>query len=245
MCGRFALTASPADVAARFGIGPLEPFPPRPLILPTQPILVVLGGADARFGGSRAGRQGQLARWGLIPAWVKDPSAMPLLFNARAETAADRNAFRGALRHRRCLIPATGFHAPRRGGEGRGEPVFIRPREGGVIAFAGLFEPYMAGDGSEIDTAAILTTAANNALAPHHDRMPAVIPEEDFARWLNCRAHEPAAVADLLTPAPDDVFAVASLSEGAERHPDRGCDAERPSTFDAGEHPAGPRRAPR
>jgi putative SOS response-associated peptidase YedK len=146
---------------------------------------------------------------------VKDVKAFQLLFNARADSAAEKAAFRAAMRHRRVLVPASGFYEWRKGSgrKARAQPFWIRPREGRLIAFAGLMETYADANGSEIDTAAILTTDANAALSPIHERMPVVIRPQDFSRWLDCRGREPRDVADLMRPVDDDFFEAVPVSE--------------------------------
>ncbi len=193
-----------------FGLEELADFPPRYNIAPTQPILIVMEDEHVT-GGPRRGR---LARWGLIPAWAKDPADIPLLFNARAETAGERNAFRAALRYRRCLVPATGFYEwQKQGGKARSQPHFLRPRDGSLIAFAGLMETFLAPDGSEIDTATILTTQASADLRPIHERMPVVVPQMAFDFWLNCRDNEPADVTRLMGAAPEGLFEAIPVGE--------------------------------
>lgn len=204
MCGRYLFTTMPEAVRKLFGYKEQPNFPPRYNIAPTQPIAVV----TARHGE----RHFVLMRWGLIPSWVKDPSKFPLLFNARSEEAAGKPAFRSAMKYRRCLIPANGFYEWKREGKAK-RPFLIRPRDGSPIAFAGLHETWLGADGSEVDTAAILTTAPNRLLAPIHDRMPVVIPEDAFAAWLDVDGRRPADVADLLRPAPDGLFEAVPVSE--------------------------------
>lgn len=196
------LDTPPAKIKTHFGLGALEGFPPRHNIAPTQPILLVIASPVRE----RPGRLPMLARWGLIPAFVKDPREMPLLFNARSETAAERNSFRAAMRYRRCLIPASGFYEWQKQGSGPSKPFLVRRRDGEPLALAGLMETYLAADGSEIDTAAILTTQANETLVPIHERMPVIVPQAGFERWLDCRENEPGDVADLMKPAPDDAL---------------------------------------
>ena len=204
MCGRYSLTASPEEVKALFGYEETPNFPPRYNIAPTQPIAIVRNEQGAPHFA--------LARWGLMPGWVKDPASFSLLINARAETAAEKPAFRGSMRHHRCLVPATGFYEWRKMGDGPKQPYWIAPREGGVVAFAGLWSDWSGADGSQVDTAAILTTAANATLKPIHHRMPAVIAPADFERWLDCAHGEPRHVQDLLTPPPDDLFHAVPVS---------------------------------
>jgi len=134
-----------------------------------------------------AGAKRELApvRWGLIPAWAKDPADLPLLINARAEGIEEKASFRNAFRRRRCLVPASGFYEWQARGRGAKQPFYIAPPDGGLIAFAGLWETYAGRDGSEIDTGAIVTKAASESLAPIHSRMPVMLPPERFADWLD------------------------------------------------------------
>lgn len=214
MCGRFSLLQSPEEVEAFFALDGLEAFPPRYNIAPTQPILTVTAAPPREPGSNRPDREAHLARWGLLPSWVKDPKDFPLLINARSETAAEKASFRAAMRHRRALIPASGFYEWKRDkATGRSQAYWIRPANGGVVAFGGLAETWMSPDGSELDTAAILTTASSPAIAFIHDRMPVTIMPEDFSRWLDCRTREPRDVADLLAAAPDGFFEAIPVSD--------------------------------
>ncbi|NMG39090.1 SOS response-associated peptidase [Chelativorans sp. ZYF759] len=229
MCGRFVLTSSPQMVEALFGIDHLEPPPPpRYNIAPTQPILIVTPGPTAAPGSNAPPRRAMLVRWGFLPGWVKDPKDFPLLINARSETAASKNSFRAAMRHRRVLIPASGFFEWRRSEGRKSQAYFIRPRDGGIVAFGGLLETYADAGGSEIDTAAILTTAANRAIAHIHDRMPVIIQPDDFSRWLDCISNEPADVADLMRPAPDDLMEAIPISDKVNKVANAGPDILEP-----------------
>lgn len=209
MCGRFALTATPDQTAAFLGLAGLEAFPARYNIAPTQPILAVLSAGPREPGSNQPDRTALLVRWGLIPAWVKDTRDFPLLFNARSEGAVDKASFRAAMRHRRALVPASGFYEWRQPGDrrqGKGQAYWVRPKRGGLVAFAALVETYTEPGGSEMDTGAILTTSANEDIAHIHARMPVVIGPEDFSRWLDCRTREPRDIADLLRPAAPGFF---------------------------------------
>lgn len=198
MCARYTLTSPPGEVRLYFGFeNEIEAFPPRANIAPSQPVAIV------RHSPKRL-RELALVRWGLIPPWVKDPRAFSMLINARAETAAEKPSFRGAVRHHRCLVPANGFYEWT-GGRGRKQPYLIRPRAGGVFAFAGLHEHWQGADGSEIETMAILTVAANKTMSALHDRMPAILAPQAFDSWLDCQSGESAAM-DLLAPAPEDLL---------------------------------------
>ncbi|CAI2935547.1 SOS response-associated peptidase [Aminobacter niigataensis] len=213
MCGRIAVIASPEETAAFVGIGELESFPPRYNVAPTQPILVVMAGPQRPPGSNLPDRMAMLARWGLIPGWTKNPADMPLLFNARSESAIEKASFKTAMRHRRALIPVSGFYEWKKLPGNRRQPYWLRPRKGGLVALAGLMETWSEPGGSEIDTAAILTTGASADILHIHDRMPVVIQPEDFARWLDCRTQEPRDVAELMRPAQPDFFEQIPVSE--------------------------------
>jgi putative SOS response-associated peptidase YedK len=206
MCGRYVIKTPPALMRQAFGYGEQPNFPPRYNVAPTQPIPVVRL-VDGR-------RSFALLRWGLIPSWVKDPRGFSLLINARAESALEKPAFRNAMRRRRCLIPADGFYEWKRDGE-RKRPHVARPK--GLVAFAGLWEPWMGPNGEELDTACIVTTAANRTLRSLHDRMPAVIPPEAFDLWLDCANVEAETAAALLVPAPEDLFEAYEISTAVNR----------------------------
>lgn len=179
MCGRFVLKEDPEGVRALFGYVDTDPFLPRYNIAPTQPIAVVRQ--------EHGVRRLALVRWGLVPAWVKDPGDFSLIINARAEGVADKPAYKYAMRYRRCLVPASGFYEWRKGKgtvHGPRQAYWIHPKQDGPIAFAGLWETWADRDGSEIDSGCIVTTPANDTVAPVHDRMPAIIAPEDFETWL-------------------------------------------------------------
>ncbi|OJF92891.1 SOS response-associated peptidase [Pararhizobium antarcticum] len=233
MCGRYALTATPEELVELFALLKVDGFPARYNIAPTQPILIVLAGERAAPGSNLPERKAMLVRWGLTPSWVKDPRDFPLLINARAETAAQKASFKAAMRHRRILVPVSGFYEWHRPPKDSGEPAqayWIRPRKGGVVAFAGLMETWASADGSEIDTAAILTIAANATISAIHDRMPVVIKPEDFSRWLDCRTQEPRDVADLLVSAEDDYFEAIAVSDKVNKVANLGADLQTPVT---------------
>ena len=176
MCGRYQLTLPAEALRDLFEVvGEIEQFPPRFNIAPTQPVHVV---REERSSGRRL----TLMRWGFLPSWVKDPRDFPLLINARAESAADKPAFRNALRRRRVLLPATGFYEWKRDG-GRKVPFLFEP--GTPIGLAGIAETWMGPNGEEVDTVAILTGGSAGVPAAYHDRMPLVVPHALFADWLD------------------------------------------------------------
>jgi len=214
MCGRFAITvAGPRQLETFLGVIEIEDFPPRYNIAPTQPILIALAGPPRAPGSNLPARQAMLVRWGFIPGWAKDPGSMPLLINARSETAAEKATFRAAMRHRRALVPASGFYEWKRVGGKAKQAYWLRPRDGGLVAFGGLMETWTEPGGSEIDTAAILTTQASEDIAAIHNRMPVVIRPEDFERWLDCIHNEPRDVAELMRPAEPGFFEAIPVSD--------------------------------
>jgi putative SOS response-associated peptidase YedK len=216
---RYCLTSSPEAVRDFFGAAEIDDFPKRYNIAPTQ-------GVHIARNDMRGAREVQLVRWGLIPSWSKDPSAFsaPLL-QARAETAAEKPAFRGAMRHRRCLVPTTGFYEWS-GKRGAKQPHLIRLKDRELFALAGLWEGWLGADGSEIETMAILTVDANADMAHVHDRMPVIIDPEDFDRWLDCRSGTAEGVMDLLKPLAEGHLAITAVnpklndprSEGPDLH---------------------------
>ncbi|MBX8824635.1 SOS response-associated peptidase [Ochrobactrum sp. SFR4] len=213
MCGRFALLAAIDEVEAHFGVIVDEAFPPRYNISPTQPIMIVMAGETPVPGSNRPDRIAMLVRWGFVPSWTKDPLNFPLMINARSETAHEKPSFRTAMEHRRSLLPVTGFYEWRKLGDGRKQAYWIRPRHGGTIAFGALMETWVSGDGSQMDTAAILTTASNNALSYIHDRLPLVIQPEDYLEWLDCKRNRAKDVQHLLRPVQDDFFEAIPVSD--------------------------------
>jgi putative SOS response-associated peptidase YedK len=197
MCGRFVITSAPEALRRLFGYVDQPNFPPRYNVAPTQPVPVVMVENGAR--------QFRLMRWGLIPAWVKDPRGFALLINARAETVLDKPAFKNAFRRRRCLIPADGYYEWSQS-EARKRPYFIHSRDGQPFGFAGLAETWTGPNGEELDTVAIVTTAASPDLAVLHPRVPVTITPGDFDRWLNCANDEIDAAMALLTAAGEGEF---------------------------------------
>jgi putative SOS response-associated peptidase YedK len=222
MCGRFALNATPEEVEALLAVMELDDFPPRYNIAPTQPVLLVMAGPRRDPGSNLPDRRAMLTRWGLIPGWAKNPKDVPLLINARSESAAEKPAFRNAMRHRRALMPASGFYEWKRDGKVTKQAYWIRPKNGGVIAFGALMETFHDASGSEIDTSAILTTEANAGIAAIHDRMPVVIRPEDFARWLDCVNYEPRDVADLMRPVEPEFFEAIPVSDKVNKFANTG-----------------------
>lgn len=204
MCSRYSLTSPPEAVRRMFQCGGTDDFPPRYNIAPTDPVLI------ARLD-ARQSRELTLVRWGLIPPWVKDPRDFATLINARSETAAEKPSFRGALRHRRCLVPTDGFYEWT-GRPGAKQPHLIRLKSRTVFALAGIWEHWLGADGSEIETMAIFTTAANTDMARLHDRMPVILSEGDYDRWLDCRPGTSDHISGLLQPFRDGEIEILAVN---------------------------------
>lgn len=203
MCSRYNLTSPPEAVRAYFGYADTPNFPARYNIAPTQAIPVV-----CRDG--QGARRFRLMRWGLLPAFVKDPKRFPTLINARSEEVLSKPSFRHAVRRRRCLIPADGFYEWT-GAKGKKRPFHLRPREPRLIAFAGLYETWQDPAGGQIDTVTILTCEANRMVAALHDRMPVVLDPEQFEAWLDVEGVTAEEALAILGPAADDLFEAVEL----------------------------------
>ena len=178
MCGRFVITSPPAALRQIFGYLEQPNFPPRHNIAPTQPVPVVIV--------ENGVRHFRLMRWGLLPAWVKDPRKFSLLINARSETVAEKPAFKNAIRRRRCLIPADGYYEWQGSAKPK-RPYFIHRRDGQPIGLAGLAETWVGPNGEELDTVAIVTAAASADLSVLHHRVPVTIHPERFRALARLR----------------------------------------------------------
>ena len=208
MCGRYCLTSAPEAIRALFRYPEQPNFPARYNIAPTQPVPIVRM-ADG-------GRQFALVRWGLIPAWVKDQNGFALLINARGESVNDKPAFKNAMKRRRCLFPADGFYEWKPHGSAK-RPYLARSTIGGPIAFAGLWETWIGPNGEEMETAAIVTTEANAAMATVHYRAPVIVASEQFDFWLDCRNVNEKMAAALIAPAPEGSMEVYEISPAVNR----------------------------
>jgi putative SOS response-associated peptidase YedK len=163
-------------------------------------------------------REMSLLRWGLIPSWAKDTKIGASLINARADTIATKPSFRTAFKRRRCLIPADGFYEWKKGEGKTKQPFYIRLKKDYPFAFAGLWEHWEGPDNSAIDSCTIVTTEANDTLRPLHDRMPVILQEEDYDRWLDPKTEDPTQLCELLKPYPSeemDAFPISTLVNNA------------------------------
>lgn len=218
MCGRFALSKSDRIDWAQFGVRRGPTLPPHWNLAPGRAITVVRAGTD--------GPEPAELRWGLIPSWSRDPSIGHRLTNARAESAAEKPAFRTAFRKRRCLIPADGFYewqvVP---WQTRKQPWFVRRLDERIFALAGLWERWEAA-GEVVESCAVLTTEPNTLMAPIHSRMPVIIDAADYAEWLGAEtpAARVASLAGAWAPEAWTAYRV-STRVNAVAHDDAACSA--------------------
>ena len=197
MCGRYTLIADLGDLAQRFEFdGSDFSYDPGYNIAPTESVLTVrnLDGREAAF-----------MRWGLIPFWAKDPKIGARMINARAETVAEKPAFRKALKKRRCLVLADGYYEWQKTPAGK-RPFRIIMHSGEPFAMAGLWETWNDPKGNVAPSCTIITTAANDFLSPIHNRMPVILPRESEEMWLEAEVEDAVALTHILVPSPDDAL---------------------------------------
>src|SRR5687768_2701412 len=201
MCGRYTLIRLD-DVLEKFPWIEHSPpdLVPRYNIAPTQPLLAVANDNPNEF---------THFMWGLVPSWAKDPSVGNRMINARAETIAEKPAFRNALKRRRCLVIADGFYEwkpqPGSGKKPMKTPMYIRMKDAKPFAFAGLWETWhdrSAGTGSELRSCTLITTQPNELMKPIHDRMPVIIPPDRYRDWLADGEIDPDRAQEMLAPYP-------------------------------------------
>lgn len=193
MCGRFSQSQSAEIIAKAFEVDNVPSLSPRYNIAPTQPVGAILKA------GEQTKRQFQMLHWGLIPSWSKDKKIGARMINARAETVAEKPAFRSAFRHRRCLILADGFYEWKQQ-DGKKQPFYCRVNDGQPFGFAGLWEHWEGEDGEEIDSCTILTTEPNEVMRPIHNRMPVILDPQDYDLWLDSQVQKPELLQPLLRP---------------------------------------------
>lgn len=230
MCGRYLLT-SPADaIRQAFGFGnPPSNLAPRHNIAPTQaaPVIRLAAGVPEMVS----------LRWGLVPSWAKAVGPGAPLINARAETVAEKPAFRGPFRTRRCVVPADGFYEWTVGDVSGGKHAYcVRRRDRALLAFAGLWDEWSPGGGAEpVSSFAIVTTSANDALSFLHGRMPAILGPGDIGPWL---AGPPEAALGLLRPAPGDWLEAYRVTDRVNRVANDGPDLLLPAAVGDAPPPA-------
>jgi putative SOS response-associated peptidase YedK len=207
MCGRYTLS-SPADVLmALLKVDEVDAdfsVEARYNIAPTTEVPCVGSTQEGR-------RKLRTLRWGLIPRWAKDAKQAFRMINARSETVAEKPAFRVPFRRRRVLVPADGFYEWVKRGEVK-QPYLIRRVDRVPMVFAGIWERWTPKDGEPVDSMSILTTEANQRLAEVHHRMPVILPEEHWSRWLDRSEVDPDRLVPLLTARPDDELDFVAVS---------------------------------
>jgi putative SOS response-associated peptidase YedK len=201
MCGRYVAASPTSVLAAYFEVdevaAPSEG--PNYNVAPTDPVPAV---AVASSGERRLG----VYRWGLVPSWSTSATGAARLINARAETVLSKAAFRTAFARRRCLLPADGFYEWARPADGPKQPWFVHRADGAPLAMAGLWEIWRPPEGELLRTCSVITTSANELMAPIHDRMPVLIEPGQWATWLDRANDDVASLAALLAPADDRVL---------------------------------------
>ncbi len=221
MCGRFTLTTPGEELAETLGLASLAEHSPQYNIAPGQRIAAV------RAAGT--GPEAAALKWGLVPGWSKEPRSGYRMINARAETITEKPAFRTAVRRRRCLILADGYYEWQKTGSGK-QPWYITLPGHALFTFAGIWESWQQGDSDTLETCAIVTRAANPALAPIHDRMPVLIAAADRARWLEAPLEADDIKTMLLESANDSFETVAvSTRVNSPRNDDADCIAPLPA----------------
>lgn len=192
MCGRYSLTLPKEAVGRLFGVDVtrLPELAPRYNIAPSQPVAAV------RMAEGGAGRELAFLHWGFVPGWARDPGSMNQPINARGESVESKPMFRDAFRKRRCLVPADGFYEWKQTAQGK-QPWRIERADGAPFAFAGLWDRWQGRDGKVIESCAIVTTDANAAMRPIHDRMPVILDIGRFGPWLE---GSPVEASDLIEP---------------------------------------------
>jgi putative SOS response-associated peptidase YedK len=208
MCGRYASSRKPDDLAEEFEIDRakveetvVEPLPADYNVAPTKQVYAVLdrreSGTAGNGGADRGDRQLRVLRWGLVPFWAKDPSIGNRMINARKETVTEKPAFRRAFAKRRCLLPADGYYEwyptqqRTKAGKPLKQPFYIHPEDGSVMAMAGLYEIWKDPTRDDEDperfrwTCTVLTTRAEDAVGHIHDRMPLLVERDRYAEWLD------------------------------------------------------------
>lgn len=204
MCGRFTLKGPPNQIAAMLGLDTVPNLAPRYNIAPTQDVLALRG--DGAGGHGTA-----WLRWGLIPFWAKDASIGAKMINARADTVAEKPAFKQAFRKRRCVIPADGFYEWQQVARGRKQPFHIHRADASPFVFAGLWERWDKGD-EPVESCTIVTTDAPDDLTPIHHRVPVILEGDALLRWLDTPEAESDGLADLLAPLPEGTLVADPVS---------------------------------
>ncbi len=219
MCGRFVSTNSPQEIADYFGASfEADEIPPNFNVAPTNDVYAVVGSPD----GVLAVRA---LHWGLVPSWAKDVKIGSSMINARSETISEKPAFKGVFKKYRCLIPMDGFYEWQAGrpdgpvgtnGKPLKQPMFIHRADGEPLAVAGLWSAWRDKNGPKdapwLHSCAVITTSANNTMAPVHDRMPVILAASKWQAWLDPTNPDEEVLKSMLVPAPDELLTMHKVS---------------------------------
>ena len=221
MCGRYVAAAPPSEIAKYFAAAaPTETvLEPSYNVAPTNEVYAVVERGDER--------RLEPLRWGLVPLWAKDLAIGSKMINARAEGIATKNAYRHAFRKQRCIIPADGFFEWKVvEGQKRKQPMYIHRVDGEPLAFAGLWETWRGPDRNDepLYTCTIITTTANETMAPVHDRMPVILPPDRWEEWLDPEMQDTDELARLLLPAPSSLLTLYPVSTAVNHVRNKGAE---------------------
>ncbi|MEX0830208.1 MAG: SOS response-associated peptidase [Nitrospirales bacterium] len=192
MCGRFTRKESFQHIAELLGLPIPPPLTPRYNIAPSQPVACV------RTNSETSDREWVELKWGLVPSWAKDPSIGNKLINARGETVSEKPSFRHAFKKQRCLVLADGFYEWRREGKTK-QPYYIRLKDHGLFAFAGIWERWEKQDPA-LESCSLITIHANPLMEPIHHRMPVILPESTYSSWLDPKLNNVIYLSGLIEP---------------------------------------------
>ncbi len=235
MCGRFVSTQSSDAIADFFGASfQGEALPPNHNVAPTQDIYAVVDTADGE-------RHLEAFHWGLVPSWAKDTKIASKMINARGETVAEKPAFKSLLKKHRLLVPMDGFYEWKAAAEGAPltkagkpakTPMFIHRVDGEPLAVAGLWATWrdreLGPDAPWLHSCTLITTSANQTMAPVHDRMPVILPKSAWDAWLDPTNQDIEQLRSLLVPAPDDILTMHAVSTAVNNVRNKGSELIEP-----------------
>ena len=251
MCGRFVTPTNPDQIAAYFGAeAPEVELQQSFNVAPTNDIYAVVEGADGV-------RRVQVFHWGLVPSWAKDTKVGSKMINARGETLIEKPAFKGLFKAKRCIVPMEGFYEWKAGTEGgpvtaKGKPAkqpyFIHRLDGEPLAVAGLWAAWRDKDGGPdapwLHSCTVITTSANETMAPIHDRMPVILPATAWDAWLDPDNNDLVDLNGLLVPASDSLLTMHPVSTEVNKVSNKGPELIEPIDPSDPADPADPPSAP-
>jgi len=217
MCGRYFIDTLPELLAEQFRVHKYPVYAATWNLAPTQSSLIVRANGDELEWAN--------ARWGLVPHWSKDAKSGAKMINARGEGVADKPAFRGAFKYRRCIVPASGFFEWQTRVDGK-QPYAIVPTDLPCFGFAGLYEHWTTPDGALLETACVLTTTPNSLMANIHDRMPVILDSADYERWIRAPAAD---AQSLIMPFPAERMRAFAVDRAVGNVRNNHCELIRPT----------------